>query len=322
MQEALAHIWPGLAAYLAGSKNPLLAIVGPTAGGKTAFSIVLAQHIADQTDRPCEIINADSRQLYTGMDIGTAKVTATEMCGVPHHLLDVLHPDAEATAGWYQKAARGVIADLHARGGIPILVGGSMLYISTVIDDLTLAPPTDPAMRSALLAAYEHDGGITLHRRLRQMDPEVAKGIHVRNKPRLVRAVEICELCGEPVSAAVPRHELRQGNQTPYIIGISRTRVHLHERITLRVHDMFVAGWIDEVRQLLQNGYTTEHPGLKSHGYRDIAQFLQQGSTASLDILQEHIAAKTRQYARRQLSWWRHDPRIQWLTLPLIPSRD
>jgi len=307
--------------FLQRSDNPLIVVVGPTASGKTSFSIELAQRVN------AEIINADSRQLYRDLSIGTAKVTQEEMDGVPHHLLDVLDPNEEATSGRYQLEAERIINDIRERGNVPMLVGGSMLYVSTIIDALTMAPEADPVLRQELMDAYDLDGGKALHHKLQQIDPEAADAIHQNNKPRLVRAVEIYELCKQSKSDVVPKTELRIGKKDEhnncsnckhdlFIIGITHPRPELHERINERTRQMFDAGWIDEVQMLLKKGYTADHPGMKSHGYREIVRYLQEGEPETLEELQEHIAAKTRQYARRQLSWWRGDKRIHWLTPP------
>ena len=290
--------------YIAKSKDPLLVVLGPTASGKTLFSIELAQYLKN-----ADVINADSRQLYRGMDIGTAKVTEEEMQGVVHHLIDVLDPNEEATAGWYKKEAMSVIDSLKANGRIPILTGGSMLYLSTVIDDLSLAPVTDPELRERIMSEYELDSGQTLYKRLQSLDPESAQIVDANNQPHLVRAVEICELTGKTKAEAI------QSNPTSdvLIFGIKREREELVDRINLRVKVMFDAGWVDEVRALVAAGYTSEDPAMKSHGYKEIMQWIADGETGSFEDLQESIAAKGRQYAKRQMTWWRGDERIVWL---------
>ena len=301
---------------LANAESPLIVVLGPTASGKTAFSIALAQYISS-LGRKAEVINADSRQLYRFLDIGTAKVSPKEMAGVPHALLNVLDPKEEATAGWYQEEVRPIIQNMQERGVVPLLVGGSMLYISSVIDALTMAPVPDTALRARLIEEYDKDEGVSLYNRLLEIDPEAAEGIHRHNKPRLVRAVEIYELLQEPKSEAVPKTELRSGDSvTPYdllIFGMQWDRETLCKRIDTRTKAMFEEGWVEEVEDLLKQGYSADDPGMKSHGYREIISFME-GSLDDLDALQEIIAAKTRQYARRQMSWWKGDSRIQWLT--------
>jgi len=218
--------------FLARARRPLVVILGPTAGGKTAFSLEVAAFLEGQgTD--AEIVNSDSRQLYRGLDIGTAKIPLSERRGVPHRLLDVLSPQEEATAGWYQQEADRAIADIRGRGAVPLLVGGSMLYISTVIDALTLGPPADPALRERLSDAYDRDGGVALHGRLAEVDPASAAAIDRRNKPYVLRALEIHEILASPKSRAVPRSELRSGRSSPehahdlLILGVAPPREEL-----------------------------------------------------------------------------------------------
>lgn len=305
---------------LATAEHPLIVVLGPTASGKTAFSISLAKYIAT-TGRDAEVINADSRQLYSNLDIGTAKVMQKEMQGVPHHLIDVLDPKEESTAGWYQKEARKIIRNLHEHGKVPILVGGSMLYVSSVIDELTMAPVPDPSLRARLMDEYDRDGGETLFERLQEVDPEAADGIHRNNKPRLIRAVEIYELLKEPKSEAVPQTELRSDeNSSAYdllVFGMQWEREDLCARIDARTKKMFEEGWIEEVEDLLKQGYSADNPGMKSHGYREIISYME-GSLDDTDALRELIAAKTRQYARRQMTWWKGDKRIRWMTQGVV----
>lgn len=304
--------------FLRVSKNPLIVVLGPTASGKTGFSIRLTHRIASFLGRNAEIVNADSRQLYRHLDIGTAKITEEEMEGVPHHLIDVLDPKEEASAGRYQSEALRHVAGIRKRGNIPLLVGGSMLYISAVIDGLTMAPEADAAVRERLLQEYDRDQGASLHRRLTEIDPESAQGIHPNNKPRLIRAVEIFELTHQPKSSAVPRDELRPTEKIPskdlLIFGIERPREELYERINMRTKEMFSCGWIAEVQDLLDRGYGHDDPGMKSHGYREIMEAILSGEPINESELAESIAAQSRHYARRQLSWWRNDLRIRWIT--------
>ena len=300
---------------LATAEHPLIVVLGPTASGKTAFSIALAKSIVS-TGREAEIINADSRQLYCYLNIGTAKVTPKEMQGIPHHLIDVLDPKEEAAAGWYQGEARRVIQNMQKRGAVPVLVGGSMLYMSSVIDALALAPVPDPVLRARLIEEYDQDGGAALFARLQEIDPETADSIHRNNKPHLVRAVEIYELLKAPKSEAVPQRELRSDeNVSEYdllIFGMQWDREELCVRIDERTKKMFEEGWLEEVEDLLKKGYSADNPGMKSHGYREIMTYME-GSCDDLKALRELIAAKTRQYAKRQMSWWRGDSRIRWI---------
>lgn len=302
------HSWHDLIKdHCSHSARPLVAVVGPTASGKTAFSIALAQYIGG------EVINADSRQLYTGLNIGTAKITTEEMQGVPHHMIDVLSPNEEATVGWFQKRALQEADSILERGNIPLLVGGSMLYVSAITDGLSLAPPANAAIRKRLEEKYDCDDGKTLYQRLEQYDPEVAQRIHQNNKPRLVRAVEIFE----SGSHHTPKTQMWNSEEnSPYDILILGVRIPREEsvvKINNRCAAMFDAGWVKEVQQLLDAGYTASDPAMKSHGYKEIMQYILEGELRSQEELQESIAAKTRQYARRQMTWWKRDSRIHWI---------
>lgn len=289
------------------SDHPVVVVLGPTASGKTAFSVELAKYIGG------EVLNGDSRQLYKHLDIGTAKITEEEMKAVPHHLFDVLDPKDEATVGWYQKEADAAIQQLHSRGVVPIVVGGSMLYISAITDGLTLAPPADPEVRERLEKEYDDDDGVTLHKRLGELDPEVAARVHPNNKPRLVRALEIFEI--SPVEN--PKEELwkapEDSRYNVLILGISKPREESVVKINNRCKAMFEHGWVEEVQKLVDAGYTASDPAMKSTGYREIIEYIASGKEEPLAELQERIAAKTRQYARRQMTWWKRDDRIVWI---------
>jgi len=301
--------------HIKNSEQPLIAVVGPTAAGKTAFSVELAMYIQADCAKQAEVLNADSRQLYRYMDIGTAKVTEEEMRGVPHHLFSVLNPDEELTVGWYKDKADNLITSLHARGAVPLLVGGSMLYISAITDGLTLGPPEDTEIRERLTREYDADNGAALYKQLQNVDPEIALTVHQNNKPRLIRAMEIIEL--REKQGIVPRTELRSPENTSaydvLMLGISLPRDKLVVKINNRTSAMMQAGWIEEVKHLIDLGYTEESPAMKASGYKEIMRYLQHGEPASEAELIEMIAAKTRQYARRQMTWWKTDERIFWV---------
>jgi len=300
--------------YVGNSRHPLIVVLGPTASGKTAFSLNIAHAVAEDRDLPlqqaAEIINADSRQLYRFMDIGTAKIRPEEMAGIPHHLLDVLDPKEEATAAWYKIEATRVISDILERGNVPILVGGSMLYISALLDDLKFVAGADPVLRQKLECQYDADGGLALYERLHKIDPETASAFSVKNKPYVIRAMEILEGTGTKPSDA------KKTGTCPWdllIFGMQWPRETLVERINARTQQMFADGWIAEVQSLLARGYTMEDLGMKSHGYREIAAAIASGNVDT-NALAEIICAKTRQYAKRQMTWWKNDQRITWVS--------
>lgn len=298
------EILGSLQAFIKKSLHPLIVVLGPTASGKTAFSVELALSIN------AEIINADSRQLYKGMDIGTAKITEGEKRGVSHRLLDVLDPKEPVTIAWYKTEAEKIIADCHQRNVVPMLVGGSMLYISAVIDNLTLVEKAPPEVRAALEAEYDTDGGTALYERLRELDPETAEGFTKENRRYVIRAMEIFETSGKK-----PSH-MKTKSPSPYdlfVIGIERQDDDLRERIKRRTTQMLQGGWIEEVRGLLDKGYQASDPGMMSHGYREICAAVATGNPDE-KLLTEEIFKKTWAFARRQKTWWRGDERIHWLT--------
>lgn len=298
--------------FLASARAPLIVILGPTASGKTALSLESAQFLIENGRHP-EIVNADSRQLYRLLDIGTAKIRPEEMRDIPHHLLSVLDPKDPVTIAWYQENAIRIIREIHERGGIPLFVGGSMLYLSTVIDGLRPLPPVDPALRLSLEAEYDRDHGASLSAELQRIDPETARAFSPANKTYLLRAMEIGRSTGLPPSRA------KQRGDVPFdlfILGIRKSPADLHRAIAKRIQAMMDAGWIEEVEELLRQGYTAKDPGLLSHGYREIAAMLLTGKPARGE-LPEIIATQTRRYAKRQMTWWRHDPRIRWISSEL-----
>lgn len=312
------HDWQSLVdMHLKTSPKPVIVVLGPTASGKTGFSLALSQHYGATLSRATgernvslvEIINADSRQLYKGMDIGTAKISVEEMGDCPHHLFSVLDPKEQVTIAWYQEQAMRVIAEIHARGNVPVLVGGSMLYISAVIDGLRPLPEADPELRKELERLYDEDDGWALFDELSRVDPETAQSFDKANKQYVVRAVELLRLTGFPPSTL--KKTVPPDFQT-LILGLEWPRDELVKRIDGRTRGLVEGGWIREVESLLENGHSIDEPGFKSVGYREIAQWLRSDEQNKEQLI-EVIAAKTRQYAKRQTTWWKDDDRIHWI---------
>ncbi len=303
---------PDIVDFLQSATRPLLVLVGPTASGKTAHSIAIAQMLMRQ-GREVEIVNADSRQLYRMLDIGTAKIRSEEMQGIPHHLLSVKDPKEEVTAPWYKHEAEQVIDDIHARGNMAFLVGGSMLYVSAVVDNLSFVSVPDASLRKQLRADLDRDGPAALHARLQELDPEGALSVDSSNAVYLLRALEVC------LSTGMSLKDAKQKKSSPYTIemlGTECAAAELHRKIDERTRLMFASGWVEEVAGLLHHGYTVQDPGMQSHGYREIAEYL--GSHPADVVrrdasLQEAISTRTRQYAKRQRTWWRNDARIHWI---------
>ncbi|MBF4579703.1 tRNA (adenosine(37)-N6)-dimethylallyltransferase MiaA [Frigoribacterium sp. VKM Ac-2530] len=286
----------------------VVAVVGSTGTGKSAFSLDLAERLRD-AGRPAEIVNADAMQLYRGMDIGTAKLPEGERRGVPHHLFDELEVTAEASVEWYQSRARAVIDDVLARGAVPLLVGGSGLYVSSVLFDFRF-PGTDVAVRQRFERVAESGGPGALHELLTQTDPVAAERIGPHNARRLVRALEVGEITGEPFSAALP-DEARRWRPSS-IVGIAEERPVLVERLDARVRRMWADGLLDEVRGLLPLGLADGITASRAIGYAQAAAQLR-GDTDEEAAIAE-TQALTRRYARRQVSWFTRYPDVDWST--------
>lgn len=285
---------------------PLVAIVGPTAVGKTAIALELA------TQFDGEVVSADSRQIYRGLDIGTDKVSLAQRARIPHHLIDVVSPDDVLTLAQYQKAAYEAIDAIHARGRLPLLVGGTGLYVHAVLDGLSIPKvPPDPALRERLEDFARVHGTQALHDRLRKLDPTSAAAIDHRNVRRVIRALEVCLLTRRPLS------ELRQAQPPPYRslrIGLSWPRPVLYERIDLRVDRMMAQGLVGEVRALLEAGFSPSLPALSGLGYRQVVQYL--AGETSLEACVASIKQQTRRFVRQQSTWFRaNDERIRWCDL-------
>jgi len=282
-----------------------VAVVGPTAVGKSDLAVSLALAIGG------EIVNADSMQLYRGMDIGTAKLSLAERRGVTHHLLDVLDVRQDANVAAYQAMARSVVAGIASRGRVPILVGGSGLYVAAVLSGLDF-PGTDPALRARLEADLDELGPAALHQRLAGVDPASAAAILPSNGRKLVRALEVVELTGGPFRSALPDLSARgPGGRRWVRVGVSAPRPELATRISARVDRMLERGLVEEVRGLLDAGLRHPRTAARALGYSQVLAHLA-GDLTVAQARDQTIAA-TRRFVRRQESWFRRDPSIQWL---------
>ncbi|PWV74616.1 tRNA dimethylallyltransferase [Prauserella marina] len=289
-------------------KRPV-AVVGPTATGKTALGIELALALGG------EVVNADAMQLYRGMDIGTAKATEEERRGVPHHLLDVLDVEQAASVAAYQTHARARIESLLAEDTVPVLVGGSGLYVQAVIDDLRF-PGTNPGVRAELDRQATEQGSAAMHARLAAADPEAAAAILPTNIRRIVRALEVIEITGKPFSANLPKPgSPRYGT---VLVGVDRASAELDERVDRRVGLMFDAGLVSEVRDLVEVGLREGKTASRALGYQQVLAAMDEaGGTGELTEAQTEAAAAataqaTRRFVRKQRSWFRRDDRIRW----------
>lgn len=277
---------------------PVVAVVGPTGSGKSDLGVALAHRLGG------EVINADALQFYRGMDIGTAKLPVGERQGIEHHLLDILDVTEEASVAAYQAEARRVIDSIRGRGRVPILVGGSGLYVRAALDRLEF-PPTDPDIRARLEVELASEGSASFRERLRAVDP-VSAG-RIDDDRRLIRAREVYEISGRPFSAFMPRREY---HQAAVQIGLAVDRDILRERLAERVHAMVRDGLRTEVEQLAAAGIRDGRTASRALGY---GQFLQviDGSMTEAEAVEDTIAA-TRRFAKRQLTWFRGDPRVAW----------
>jgi tRNA dimethylallyltransferase len=293
---------------------PLVVIAGPTATGKTALALALADRLRPNWES--EVISADARQIYHLMDIATAKPTPAERARLSHHLLDVVWPDETLTLAEYQRMANAAISDIWAQGRLPMLVGGAGLYIRAVVNGLAIpevAP--QPTLRADLEALLEAEGVAALHARLAALDPETAARIDARNPRRLIRALEVCLITGRPFS------EQLGARPTPYrplLFGLNMDRDALYARADARIDTMRAAGLVAETEALLARGYSLELPAMSSLGYREVGAYLRGETT--LDEAFTRFKQATHGYIRRQLTWFRRDERIVWLDALLPPE--
>ena len=286
----------------------LLVVCGATATGKSQLAISLAKHFDG------EIVNADSMQIYRGMDIGTAKLSVEEQEGIVHHLLDVLDVNQDSTVAWYQSAARTVITDIHARGKSAVVVGGTGLYIKSIVDELNF-PDTDPVVRKNLEKELEGIGLNALFERLEKLDPAAAISIDRANSRRVIRALEVIEITGKPFTANLPREASTRYPDAAQF-GLVMDREKLNERISARVDRMWDEGFVSEVETLLGRGIREGRTAQLALGYSQIIAYLE--GRISQDEAREDTKRATRQYARRQETWFSRDERITWIS-PVQP---
>jgi tRNA dimethylallyltransferase len=285
---------------------PLLVLVGPTAVGKTAVAVRLGALI------PIEVVSADSRQVYRGLDIGTGKPSGEERAAVPHHLLDVVDPGERYHAARFRTDARAAIAAIHARGRLPVVVGGTGLYVRALLKGLTPAPPADPALRAELEAIARTEGAPALHARLAALAPDVARRLHPNDRVRVVRAIEIHR--GRDAAPATGAEGDWGGATRAWrlvLIGLGRERAALNRAIAVRARAMLARGMMDEVERLLAAGHDPERPPMDGIGYRPLG-LAARGRLPVEEALRLMVRDTTR-YAKRQMTWFAREPEIRWI---------
>lgn len=296
------------------SKNVLLLIVGPTGVGKTDLSLRIAHHLQG------EIISADSRQIFKFMDIGTAKPSPEQRAPILHHFIDVIPPEQHYSAGEYGRQSRKVIETIFHRGGVPIVVGGSGLYIRALVDGLFDPKVSDPEVRERLRQKAKDMGIELLHMQLREIDPETAARIHPKDSQRIIRALEVNEITGQPLSRLQKESEERLPNFDPVFVGLTMVREELYHRIDRRVDDMVEKGLIGEVKRLSEMGYDRSINAMQTVGYQEVFAFLE--GKIDLDEAVRLIKRNSRRYAKRQLTWFKKDERVQWFRIEGSESID
>ncbi len=285
---------------------PLVVLVGPTAVGKSALGLVLAERLAEGG----EIINADALQVYRGFDLGTAKPTPDELRRVPHHLVDVLEPEERYSAGEFARRARQAIAAIRDRGRRPIVVGGSGLYLRALLDGISPIPQSDPSVRRELRGRLDDDGLDSLFEELERVDPPTAARLGRGDTQRILRALEVARSTGVPLSEWIDREPYGERRLDAIRVGLTLPRSVLYDAIQHRVARMVKQGWADEVATLLARGLSPALPAFQAIGYRQIVRYLHE--ECSMDWAVEETVRATRRYAKRQLTWFRREPGIHW----------
>lgn len=282
------------------AKAKLIVVTGPTASGKSSFALALAQELGG------ELVSADSMQVYRLLDIGTAKPTLAEQAAVPHHLIDVVDPDEPFHVGRFRAEAAAAVAGIVARGRVPIVVGGTALYLKALLRGLAEGPPADPRLRAELVARWEGGERSALRDELAACDPDLAARLHPNDRARLLRGLEVWRAGGEPLSALQKRHGFSGSDYDSLVLGTQLDRDALYRRIDERATAMVEAGWLDEVRAVLDRGFSPALPSLRALGYRQLCDHLVHGRNLGEAV--EEIQRETRRFAKRQLTWFRKMP--------------
>ena len=287
-------------------QQKVVIIAGPTASGKSSLGVELALSLGG------EIINADSMQVYRGMDVGTAKPTLEEQKGIPHHLLDVVDPDEDFSAATFRSMALALVREICSRGKICLVVGGTGLYIKALLGGLLRSPPADPRLRETLRLECDNHGSTRLYERLKLLDPESASKVHPNDKVRIIRSLEIIHLTNRRPSELSREHGFRDRALGALKLCLKINREELYHRINRRSAAMLRAGLVGETESLLSKGYSSQLKPMKSIGYRHIVKYLE--GTWSLAEATRNLQRDTRRYAKRQLTWFRADPEFTWIS--------
>jgi tRNA dimethylallyltransferase len=284
--------------------RPVVAILGATASGKSSLALFLAARF------PGEILNCDSLQMVRYFDIGSAKVPVEERQGIRHHFLDILEPDEQFAAGEYMRQARAVLDEVSARGKLPIVVGGTGFYLRALLEGLFPGPKRSPELRARLRRRAQQKSSAYMHRLLRRLDAAAASRIHPNDSPKLIRAVEVCLLARRPVTELFGQGRPALENYSVLKLGLNPPREALYAKINERAQWMFDHGLMEEVRGILRKGYPPDLPPFRSHGYRQAVDFLE--GKISLEEAIYHAQTRTRQYAKRQMTWFRREAQVHW----------
>lgn len=294
--------------------RPVVVLLGPTAVGKSRVAVQVARHFGT------DVLTADSRQVYRGMDIGTDKPTMAERQGVPHRLIDLADPDRTFNTGWYRQAALAEIERLRAAGRLPLVVGGTGLYIRTLVRGLCPAPPADPEIRTELLTISREQGRNQLYAALVRVDPETAARLHPNDEAKVIRALEVHRLTGRPMSAMHKEHAFQESLFVSLLIGLHRPKEQLYRRIEERIDWQLAHGMVEETRTLLDRGYDRQLEAMKGLGYRQVSAYL--AGDYDYDEMVRKFKRDTRHFAKRQMTWFRKEPGIVWLSVEESESLD
>lgn len=287
--------------------RPLVVLLGPTAVGKSRIAMHVAKHLAT------DVLAADSRQVYCGMDIGTDKPTAEERQGVPHRLIDLVDPGETFNAGWYRRVATVEIERLYSAGRLPFVVGGTGLYIRTLVRGLCPAPQADPHVRAGLKKLRDEWGRDGLYAELMRVDPEAAARLHPNDESKVMRALEVYRLSGRPLSSVQTEHGFHETPFSALLIGLERSRGTLYRRIEDRIDWQLTHGMVEETRALLDRGYSRELGSMKGLGYRQVGAYL--ANECDYDEMVRWFKRDTRRFAKRQMTWFRNEAGVVWLSI-------